>query len=75
MNGADQGKLVVYIKDTTSGALNKVWERTGDQGKIWHETSVSLISSSSYEVNTAKLNCVCVCVCGGGGGGWSNVLR
>ena len=54
MHGDGMGKLKLYVKDVKSGTTTLIWERSGDQGKDWHQATVGSIGSQhTYQVGMA----------------------
>lgn len=51
MYGAGMGVLNVYLKDPANGAMEKIWSKSGDQGKNWKNGEVTIKRAANYKVD------------------------
>ena len=53
MYGTHIGTLNVYTRTSTSGPLNKIWTKTGNQGDKWVKATASISVSQNFQVRSA----------------------
>ncbi|XP_031568759.1 MAM and LDL-receptor class A domain-containing protein 2-like [Actinia tenebrosa] len=50
MYGGGMGDLNVYLKDPETGAMEKIWSKSGDQGQDWKNAEVTIKRAANYKV-------------------------
>ena len=53
MYGSHIGTLNVYTRSSTTGPLNKIWTKTGNQGDKWLKATASISVSQNFQVSAA----------------------
>lgn len=51
MYGRHIGTLNVYTRTSTTGSMNKIWTKTGDQGDKWVKATASISVSKNFQVS------------------------
>ena len=54
MYGRHIGTLNVYTRTSTTGSMNKIWTKTGDQGDKWVKATASISVSKNFQVSLAS---------------------
>ena len=50
MYGTHIGSLNVYVRTSTTGPMNQIWSKSGDQGDVWIKGTVGISVSQNFQV-------------------------
>ena len=56
MNGPHLGTLRILMVNNSNGETNELWSKTGNQGNVWRQTSVNIITKPDLQVNVQYLS-------------------